>query len=217
MTIWNNINSLVPVTRNDFKNVISNHIVGIKFRNTSCEIAFRWMTQALTDDQSTLVQVMVWCHQTASHYLSQCWSKSMLAFGITRLQRVKYTEAWTQIFGNNSRWYLNQNMIKFPSTNCIWKYRLWSAKWPPFCSGPDVAVKHESMKLVQEISCISVLKIVVKYKHIVMFSKINAPKQGWMSPCIKFMKAKNIFKYLGQVSAGSAENYDINCTKCWVS
>ena len=29
-----------------------------------------------TDDQSTLVQVMAWCHQATSHYLSQCWQIS---------------------------------------------------------------------------------------------------------------------------------------------
>ena len=27
----------------------------------------------LTDDKPALVQVMAWCHQAASHYLSQCW------------------------------------------------------------------------------------------------------------------------------------------------
>ena len=28
-----------------------------------CEIALIWMSLDLTDDQSTLVQVMAWCHQ----------------------------------------------------------------------------------------------------------------------------------------------------------
>ena len=27
----------------------------------------------LTEDKSTLVQVMAWCRQATSHYLSQCW------------------------------------------------------------------------------------------------------------------------------------------------
>ena len=42
----------------------------------SCEIALRscrWMSLDLTDDKSTLVQVMAWCRQATSHYLSQCW------------------------------------------------------------------------------------------------------------------------------------------------
>ena len=28
--------------------------------------------RGFTDDKSTLVQVMAWCHQAANHYLSQC-------------------------------------------------------------------------------------------------------------------------------------------------
>ena len=39
----------------------------------SCEIALRWMPWDLTDVKSTLGQVMAWCRQAASHYLSQCW------------------------------------------------------------------------------------------------------------------------------------------------
>ena len=50
----------------------------------SYEIALRWMPQDLTDDKSTLVQVMAWCHQTTSHYLSQCWPRFALPYGVTR-------------------------------------------------------------------------------------------------------------------------------------
>ena len=32
----------------------------------------RWMSLDLTNDNSTVVQVMAWCHQAASHFLSQC-------------------------------------------------------------------------------------------------------------------------------------------------
>ena len=54
----------------------------------SCEIALRWMLLDLTDDESTLVQVMDWCLQAPSHYLSQCWPRSMPQYGITRPQWV---------------------------------------------------------------------------------------------------------------------------------
>ena len=40
------------------------------------------------DDQSTLVQVMAWCHQATSHYLSQCWPRSLSQYGVTRPQWV---------------------------------------------------------------------------------------------------------------------------------
>ena len=54
----------------------------------SYEIALRWMPLNLTDDKSTLVQVMAWCRQATSHYLSQCWPRSMSPYGVTRPQWV---------------------------------------------------------------------------------------------------------------------------------
>ena len=40
------------------------------------------------DGKSTLVQVMAWCHQATSHYLSQCWLRSMSPYGIAGPQWV---------------------------------------------------------------------------------------------------------------------------------
>ena len=40
--------------------------------STCCEIAFMWMLQNFANANSTLGQVMAWCRQAASHYLSQC-------------------------------------------------------------------------------------------------------------------------------------------------
>ena len=57
----------------------------------SYEISLRWMPLCLIVDKSTLVQVMAWCRQATSHYLSQCWPRSMLPNGVTRPQWVKYT------------------------------------------------------------------------------------------------------------------------------
>ena len=59
-----------------------------KFMSTSCETALRWMPQNTFNDQSTLVQVMAWCCQATSHYLSQCWSRSMSPYGVNRLECV---------------------------------------------------------------------------------------------------------------------------------
>ena len=50
----------------------------------SCEIALIWMSLNFTDDQSTLVQVMAWCRQATSHYLNQCWPRSLPPYGVTR-------------------------------------------------------------------------------------------------------------------------------------
>ena len=50
----------------------------------SYEIALIWISLDFIDDQSTLVQVMAWCRQATSHYLSQCWPRSVTSYGITR-------------------------------------------------------------------------------------------------------------------------------------
>ena len=48
------------------------------------------MSQSLTDDKSTLVQVMDWCRQATSHYLNRCWPRPMSPYGFTRPQWVKW-------------------------------------------------------------------------------------------------------------------------------
>ena len=54
----------------------------------SCEHALIWMSFDLTGDKSTLVQVMAGCRQATSHYMSQCWPRSMSPYGVTRPQWV---------------------------------------------------------------------------------------------------------------------------------
>ena len=46
------------------------------------------MPQGLSDDKSTLVQVMAWCRQATSHNLGQCWPRSLPPYGVTRPQWV---------------------------------------------------------------------------------------------------------------------------------
>ena len=60
----------------------------------SCELALRWMLLDLTDDKSTLVQVMAWCRQATSHYLSQCWPRSLSPYGVTRPLWVNCSSTW---------------------------------------------------------------------------------------------------------------------------
>ena len=70
------INSLAPGRcRCNLKLVIFTSRVDIL--SISYEIALRWMPQNFTDDKSILVEVMAWCHQATSHYLGQCWPRSI--------------------------------------------------------------------------------------------------------------------------------------------
>ena len=55
----------------------------------SSEIALRWTSRNLSDDKSILVQVMAWCRQATSHYLNQCWPRSLPSYGVTKPQWVK--------------------------------------------------------------------------------------------------------------------------------
>ena len=82
-------NSLTPGKIEwNFIFVIFKQILVIDGWGISCEIALIWMSLDFTDDQSTLVQVMAWCRQQTSHYLSQCWPRSLSPYGVTRPQWV---------------------------------------------------------------------------------------------------------------------------------
>ena len=72
----------------NFRHVIFKQILVIGGWGISCELALIWMSLDFTDDQSTLVQVMAWCRQATSHYLSQCWPSSLASYGVTRPQWV---------------------------------------------------------------------------------------------------------------------------------
>ena len=74
----------------NFRFVIFKWILVIAGWGISCEIALIGMSLDLTDDQSTLVQVMAWCHQATSHYLSQCWPRSPSPYVIIRPQWVNF-------------------------------------------------------------------------------------------------------------------------------
>ena len=74
------VNSLAP---GNFKSVIFKLMSMIDILRTSCEIALMRMPQIHIGDKSVLVQVMVWCRQATSHYLSQCWPRSLSPYGTT--------------------------------------------------------------------------------------------------------------------------------------
>ena len=83
-------NSLAPERFGcDFKNLIFNLILLIGILRSLYDDALRWMPRNITDDKSTLVQVMAWCRQATSHYLRQCGPRSMSPYGVIRPQWVK--------------------------------------------------------------------------------------------------------------------------------
>ena len=73
-------------------------------QKSSCEVTLGWMSKNQTNANSTLVQVMAWCHQAPSHYLNWCWPKSLPTYGITR------------------PWWVNYLRLH----DTIWHHRIWS-------------------------------------------------------------------------------------------
>ena len=106
-------NSLAPGRSEcDSKNVIFNLVLLIGILRSSHDNALWRMPQDLTDNKSTLVQVMAWCRQTTSHYLSQCWLTSLLPYGVARAQWVN-----VQV----------QAIVASTSNYCIIKVNNWFA------------------------------------------------------------------------------------------
>ena len=72
------VNSLAPGRfKQNFRKVIFKLILVNDGWGIFCKIAPRWMPLDLTDDKSTLVQIMAGCCQATSHYLSECWPRFM--------------------------------------------------------------------------------------------------------------------------------------------
>ena len=140
------INSLAPGSFvQNFRLVIFKLILMTGGWGNSCKIALRWMPLDLTFDKSTLLQVMAWCRQTTSHYLSQSWSRSLVPLGRNELKSLGPSDAiWWHTFGSksaqvNAFWlmapshYLNQCWLNFNED-------LWNSPESNF------TVSHHSVK-----------------------------------------------------------------------
>ena len=94
-----------------------------------------WMSQDLTNDKSTLVQVMAWCRQATRHCLSQCWSRSVSPHGVsphgvTRLLIFPWTR-WPPFHRSYFRMHLADNIF-----GCICEL------WGVFCEDFGETWRH---------------------------------------------------------------------------
>ena len=106
------INSLAPGKfKWNFRQVIFKMNSVIDGWGISCEFPLTWMSLDLTDDKSTLVQVMAWCRQATSHYLNQCWPRSPTPYGVTRPQWV-------------NQWKIPSEMVPL-SCQLVRKHTIW--------------------------------------------------------------------------------------------
>ena len=68
-------------------------------------IPIGWTPQELIDGKSTLIQVMAWCRQATSHYLNQCWPRSVSPCGVTRPR-------WVNVLATKISWMLYFNTLR---------------------------------------------------------------------------------------------------------
>ena len=96
----------------------------------------------LSANKSTLVQVMAWCRQATSHYLRQCWPRSVLPYGVTRPQ-------W--VTNNTVQYSILHSFCK--SRTVI---RLWTQNTPHF-SPSHVRYGVYIISVLEEINCFNSL------------------------------------------------------------
>ena len=86
------LNSLAPRRcGSNFKSMIFKLILQNNILATRGDIALRWMPQNLTNGKLTSVQEMAWCCQVTSHYVNQCWPRSMSPYCLNMPQWVLTT------------------------------------------------------------------------------------------------------------------------------
>ena len=85
LTHWP-LGDMVIISKVWFSNSLYNTVAWLQV----VKLSLGKMPQKLTSEKSTLVQVMVWCHQATSHYLSQHWPRSMSPCSVTRPQWVNF-------------------------------------------------------------------------------------------------------------------------------
>ena len=77
---------------------------------------------------------MAWCRQATSHYLGQCWPRSMAPYGVTRPQRVDASidnnSAWLQILACR-RTRVRQSSQPMSTQICDAKRRQWTQRVKP--------------------------------------------------------------------------------------
>ena len=129
----------------------------MKLTSGNCQCHKR---QDLTDDKSTLVQVMALCHQAKSHYLNQCWANYIHPCDIGLLATMGYCLVQSVESGIKpvSEW-MSTNMH-----NAIWHYQTTVKDWI------HASVTQGDVLVVDIVQCRPWLHIIVSVEY--TFSQI---------------------------------------------
>ena len=136
------VNSLAPGRcQRNFRKVNVQLNLVIDGWSISCKIVLKWMPMDLTDGKSTLVQVMAWCRQATSHYLSHCWPRSrhMASLGhnglCTRDNALNYFRI--NVLMNYENKFNKIFLLKYIRCQKMHP-KMSSAIWRPFCFSLNV-------------------------------------------------------------------------------
>ena len=137
------VNSLAPGKFEwNFRYVIFKQILVIDGWGIPCEIDLVWMSHDFTDDQSTLIQVMAWCRQATSHYLSQCWPRSLSPYGVTRPQWFNFDDPCTDAIMCQNQTGIGLMLAAFqPGSEYIMACLLRSWDWGVFLASWKINIR----------------------------------------------------------------------------
>ena len=86
--------SVCEIIGSNFRSLISEHMLRIKFMST-CKTALRRRPEKTCGDMLTSVQVMACCRAATSYYMIQCYPRSISPYDVTRPQFVNI-KTWAQ-------------------------------------------------------------------------------------------------------------------------
>ena len=78
-THWG-VNEMADILQKTFSNAF------LEWRLSSIQISLNCALKGPIDSKKELIQVLDWCHKAPSHYLNQCWLRSMMHYPVTRPQ-----------------------------------------------------------------------------------------------------------------------------------
>ena len=203
-SVWWLLNSLTHGTFGwSFRQVIFKLIVVIDCWGVSTKIGIRWIQLDLTDDRSTLVQVMAWCCQATSHYLSQCWPSPISPYGLTRPQWVY--DILTSCFTKSSAVIVLITQDKQAFIFHEEEFKL------PVPSQLREMIQHMNMRHVCILSTVATDALVLKHQAVSVDradqkSEINSAWQGVLCPVLQ-QRSEALTIISANGSAAFNENY----------
>ena len=110
---------------------------------------------------------MAWCRQATSHYLSQCWSRYWLPYGVTRPQWVNGGESVVNTWAKMTMEYQKCPVLHSRCQHCLsWLIPLSAGTPYPWSTQASIT-KSRDVSCIRGVACIRDLTILILYPGIV--------------------------------------------------